>query len=111
MMMSPISGIGTDLAVQDAIVTANILGARLRGCGVRESDLRAVQQRREPSTRIVQALQAVMLRQLLATADIRLSGAARIPVYGRAFHGLPLFERLRDGYLAYGGLHPERVAG
>lgn len=108
-VMSPIAGVGTNLAIQDAIVAANILGARLCAGDVRESDLRAVQQRRELSTRIIQALQAVMLRQLLAIADFPWGGAVGLPVYERALHRLPLFERFRDRYLAYGGLHPERV--
>src|SRR6202011_1926581 len=45
--MSPIGGVGINLAIQDAVATANILGARLLKGAPTESELRAVQKRRE----------------------------------------------------------------
>jgi 2-polyprenyl-6-methoxyphenol hydroxylase-like FAD-dependent oxidoreductase len=45
--MSPIGGVGVNLAVQDAVATANILAPRFRAGGVTEADLAAVQRRRE----------------------------------------------------------------
>ena len=52
--MSPIGGVGINLAVQDAVAAANILVPRLRAGDVREADLRAVQRRREFPTRMTQ---------------------------------------------------------
>jgi 2-polyprenyl-6-methoxyphenol hydroxylase-like FAD-dependent oxidoreductase len=56
--MSPAGGIGINLAIQDAVATANILGNALREDRVTTGLLAAVQRRREWPTRITQALQA-----------------------------------------------------
>ena len=45
--MSPIGGVGINLAIQDAVAAANLLAAGLRRGQVTEDDLRRVQQRRE----------------------------------------------------------------
>ena len=55
--MSPIGGVGINLAIQDAIAAANILGARLLKGAPLEEELRAVQKRREFPTRATQRLQ------------------------------------------------------
>src|SRR5262249_46352396 len=49
--MSPIGGVGINLAIQDAVAAANILALPLRDNRLRDSDLRAVQGRREFPTR------------------------------------------------------------
>jgi 2-polyprenyl-6-methoxyphenol hydroxylase-like FAD-dependent oxidoreductase len=55
--MSPIGGVGINLAIQDAIATANILAAPLARGPVSESRLHALQRRREMPTRLTQRLQ------------------------------------------------------
>ena len=45
--MSPIAGVGINLAIQDAVAAANILAPRFRQGGISENDLRAVQHRRD----------------------------------------------------------------
>ncbi len=55
--MSPMGGVGINLAVQDAVAAANILAAPLRAGTATERDLRAVQRRRELPVRLIQALQ------------------------------------------------------
>lgn len=55
--MSPMGGVGINLAVQDAVAAANLLAAPLRAGTVAESDLAAVQRRRELPVRLIQALQ------------------------------------------------------
>ncbi|MGH6870783.1 MAG: FAD-dependent oxidoreductase [Rhizomicrobium sp.] len=55
--MSPIGGVGVNLAVQDAIAAANILARPLRERRLRESDLAAVQRRRRFPTWATQAMQ------------------------------------------------------
>jgi 2-polyprenyl-6-methoxyphenol hydroxylase-like FAD-dependent oxidoreductase len=64
--MSPIGGVGINLAIQDAVATANILGPALRNRtpGIRE--LERVQQRREFPTKVIQALQVAAQNKLLA---------------------------------------------
>ena len=55
--MSPIGGVGINLAIQDAVATANILGPKLLQDNVTESDLQAVQRRRTFPTRATQRFQ------------------------------------------------------
>jgi 2-polyprenyl-6-methoxyphenol hydroxylase-like FAD-dependent oxidoreductase len=65
--MSPIGGVGINLAVQDAVATANMLGPLLAAGGdIPDADLQRVQQRREPPVRSTQALQDRFQQQLLA---------------------------------------------
>ena len=52
--MSPVGGVGINLAIQDAVATANILVPRLRQGAATLDDLRAVQRRREWPTRMTQ---------------------------------------------------------
>ena len=66
--MSPVGGVGINLAIQDAVAAANILAAPLLSGTVTERDLAAVQRRRELPTRIVQAVQALAQRALLRPA-------------------------------------------
>ncbi|MGA8500455.1 MAG: FAD-dependent oxidoreductase [Candidatus Sulfotelmatobacter sp.] len=70
--MSPVGGVGINLAVQDAVAAANILGAKLAADTLREQDLRAVQRRREFPTRATQRLQILLqngvIRRVLASA-------------------------------------------
>ena len=55
--MSPVGGVGINLAIQDAVATANLLSAPLRSDALTESNLHAVQRRRELPTRLTQELQ------------------------------------------------------
>jgi 2-polyprenyl-6-methoxyphenol hydroxylase-like FAD-dependent oxidoreductase len=55
--MSPAGGVGINLAIQDAVATANLLAEKLRTGPVSVHDLRKVQTRREWPTRLIQAMQ------------------------------------------------------
>ncbi len=55
--MSPVGGVGINLAIQDAVAAANILAKPLAENRVTEDDLKAVQERREFPTRVIQRLQ------------------------------------------------------
>jgi len=63
--MSPIGGVGINLAVQDAVATANILWRPLKDGSLSESNLRAVQKRREFPTRVTQRLQLVIQNNVI----------------------------------------------
>jgi 2-polyprenyl-6-methoxyphenol hydroxylase-like FAD-dependent oxidoreductase len=63
--MSPVGGVGINLAIQDAVAAANILAPKLLKGDVRESDLAAVQHRRERPTRLVQRLQIFLHEHLI----------------------------------------------
>ncbi|HEY0513003.1 MAG TPA: FAD-dependent oxidoreductase [Thermoanaerobaculia bacterium] len=62
--MSPAGGVGINLAVQDAVATANLLALKLRQGTVAETDLRRVQQRREMPVRRIQAGQVFIHRRM-----------------------------------------------
>jgi 2-polyprenyl-6-methoxyphenol hydroxylase-like FAD-dependent oxidoreductase len=63
--MSPIAGVGINLAIQDAVAAANLLGAPLRNGSLQRADLAAVQKRRERAARMTQWFQIYMHRHLL----------------------------------------------
>jgi 2-polyprenyl-6-methoxyphenol hydroxylase-like FAD-dependent oxidoreductase len=64
--MSPIGGVGVNLAVQDAIATANILVPRMHNEPPRLEDLRALQRRRELPVRLTQAVQVMIQNQVIS---------------------------------------------
>src|SRR6267142_1378948 len=63
--MSPVGGVGINLAIQDAVATANLLAAKLREGTVAPEDLKMVQRRRELPTRLTQGMQVFMHRRFL----------------------------------------------
>jgi 2-polyprenyl-6-methoxyphenol hydroxylase-like FAD-dependent oxidoreductase len=63
--MSPIGGVGINLAIQDAVATANILGERLRQGTVSLGDLEAVQRRRILPTRVTQRMQLIVQNNVI----------------------------------------------
>src|SRR5439155_8433904 len=54
--MSPAGGVGINLALQDAVATANLLAAKLKERAVSLTELERIQQRREWPTRVIQAM-------------------------------------------------------
>lgn len=70
--MSPMGGVGINLAVQDAVGAATLLAEPLRRRGVTDADLAAVRRRRLPATVVTQAIQRAMHRALV------------VPVFGGA---------------------------
>lgn len=66
--MSPVGGVGINLAIQDAVAAANRLAAPLRHGRVELEDLRQVQQRRELPTRITQWVQVQIQKRVIAAA-------------------------------------------
>jgi len=63
--MSPIGGVGVNLAVQDAVAAANLLWRPLNAGTVRDEDLDRVQQRREFPTRVTQRMQVVVQNNVI----------------------------------------------
>jgi 2-polyprenyl-6-methoxyphenol hydroxylase-like FAD-dependent oxidoreductase len=63
--MSPVGGIGINLAVADAVAAANILYGPLRANRVTDADLAKVQRRRELPTRIIQAGQVFIQNNVI----------------------------------------------
>jgi 2-polyprenyl-6-methoxyphenol hydroxylase-like FAD-dependent oxidoreductase len=63
--MSPVAGVGINLAIQDAIATANLLAGPLRRGAPSEDDLGKVQRRRSFPTRATQALQIAVQSRII----------------------------------------------
>ncbi len=107
--MSPIGGVGINLAIQDAVATANILGPQLRAGTVTPADLAAVQRRRERAARLTQGLQLFIQSRIIGKvlADGRAPFLGRLPAIVR---WLPFLPRI-PGRLVGLGFRPEHVAG
>jgi 2-polyprenyl-6-methoxyphenol hydroxylase-like FAD-dependent oxidoreductase len=63
--MSPVGGVGINLAVQDAVATANLLAPKLLNNTLQLEDLNAVQHRRERPARLIQRVQVFLHKHLL----------------------------------------------
>lgn len=107
--MSPIGGVGINLAIQDAIAAANRLAAPLAaGRPLSEADLEAVRRRRLLPTRIVQGFQVLVQNRILKPGLGEL-GTARIdtrPI--RLIARIPLLRRLAAQMIGM-GVRMERV--
>jgi 2-polyprenyl-6-methoxyphenol hydroxylase-like FAD-dependent oxidoreductase len=106
--MSPIGGVGINLAIQDAVAAANLLALPLREDRVAPADLQAVQRRREWPTRVTQRIQ-VLLQDRVITRVLGGRGPIRPPLALRVLACLPLLRRV-PGRLVGMGIRPERVA-
>jgi 2-polyprenyl-6-methoxyphenol hydroxylase-like FAD-dependent oxidoreductase len=63
--MSPVGGVGINLAIQDAVATANLLAAKLKAGTLQDQDLDRVRRRRLFPVRVIQSLQVVVHNRLL----------------------------------------------
>src|SRR5580658_266633 len=63
--MSPVGGVGINLAIQDAVATSNLLAAKLKAGTLRDDDLEAVQRRRLFPVKVVQGLQVTVHNRVL----------------------------------------------
>ena len=84
--MSPIGGVGINLAIQDAVAAANILAGPLaRGTGT-DRELPAVQRRREWPTRMTQGLQVLVQTRIIGSVlAIRSGTRIDLPLILRVF--------------------------
>lgn len=105
--MSPLGGVGINLAVQDAVAAANILAAPFARGVVSDSDLERVQHRRLWPTRVTQRIQVVMQQRVISRV---LTGVGRLPVPFalRLFQTLPWLRRLPARLVGL-GVRPEHV--
>jgi 2-polyprenyl-6-methoxyphenol hydroxylase-like FAD-dependent oxidoreductase len=105
--MSPIGGVGINLAVQDAVAAANILAKPLRERKVKDKHLQAVQKRRTFPTHMTQRLQLAMQNQVISPL---LASAQKltVPLPLRALQRWPFLRRL-TGYIIGMGFRPEHV--
>lgn len=105
--MSPVGGVGINLAIQDAVATSNILGPSLKDGPVGVEQLALVQSRREWPTRMTQGLQ-VLLQNRMIDPILNSKGPVSAPWIIRWLAQWPLFRRLPARLIGI-GFRPEHV--
>jgi 2-polyprenyl-6-methoxyphenol hydroxylase-like FAD-dependent oxidoreductase len=106
--MSPIGGVGVNLAVQDAVATANLLAAKLvNGCPS-EDELDAVRRRREFPVRMTQRMQVVAQNNIVSAA-LKPGGAPlKPPLIVRLITAVPWLQGITARFVGI-GVRPEHV--
>jgi 2-polyprenyl-6-methoxyphenol hydroxylase-like FAD-dependent oxidoreductase len=99
--MSPAGGVGINLAIQDAVATANLLAEKLQRGPVHAGDLRKVQTRREWPTRLIQGIQIFIHRQVVTgrTSDEKKTS---LPFVLRLLKWFPILRQLPARFIGMG---------
>jgi 2-polyprenyl-6-methoxyphenol hydroxylase-like FAD-dependent oxidoreductase len=105
--MSPVGGVGINLAIQDAVAAANLLSAPLRAQTLAEADLARVARRRDLPTRATQRFQQ-LVQNRIATPVLRGGGAGSLPLMLRLLARYPLLRRIPARLVGI-GFRPEHV--
>jgi 2-polyprenyl-6-methoxyphenol hydroxylase-like FAD-dependent oxidoreductase len=105
--MSPVGGVGINLAIQDAVAAANILSAPLASGRLSDDDLARVQRRRELPTRVIQRVQLAIQDQFLRKALERRE-EVKVPRAMRLLQRFPMLRRI-PARLVGVGVRPEHV--
>ena len=106
--MSPIGGVGINLAIQDAVAAANLLAAPLRDGRLTAGHLRRVQRRRELPARITQRLQLLMQERVIAAVLGGVGGTLTPPLALRLLARFPPLRRLPARLIGL-GVRPEHL--
>ena len=112
--MSPVGGVGINLAIQDAVAAANIFAGPLRDGWVNVDHLKAVEERRRFPTRLTQAMQITVQNRVIARAlnAGALSGEdAKMtpPLIMRLLNASSLLRRIPARLIGL-GIRPEHIA-
>jgi len=106
--MSPVGGVGINLAIQDAVAAANLLALPLLRGTVREQDLRQVQARRSFPTRMTQAVQVFMHRRFIRPALGRQTPVRHLPLPFKLLQQFPRLRRIPARVVGL-GFRPEHI--
>ncbi|MEY2578782.1 MAG: hypothetical protein QOI49_1606 [Verrucomicrobiota bacterium] len=105
--MSPAGGVGINLALQDAVATANLLAAKLRIGPVSLSDLEQVQRRREWPTRLIQRVQ-VFIHRRITVPSAATGNDDSLPFLVRFLKWFPFLRRIPARLIGLGP-RPEHI--
>ena len=105
--MSPVGGVGINLAIQDAVAAANLLAAPLREDRLTTEDLRRVQRRREWPTRLTQRLQRFIQNRVIRSV-LGSAGQLAPPLLLRLIAHFPFLTRIPARLIGI-GFRPEHV--
>jgi 2-polyprenyl-6-methoxyphenol hydroxylase-like FAD-dependent oxidoreductase len=106
--MSPVGGVGINLAIQDAVATANILSQTLLSRGAVDDRLHEVQKRREFPTRMTQAFQVFAHKRFIFPALSRKTSVERLPVAFKFLQKFPILRRIPARLVGL-GVRPEHI--
>jgi 2-polyprenyl-6-methoxyphenol hydroxylase-like FAD-dependent oxidoreductase len=106
--MSPVGGVGVNLAVQDAVATANLLAAQLATGCPDEYQLDAVRRRREFPTRMTQNMQVVAQNTIISVALNSANRDLRVPLAVRLINAVPWLQGMTARFIGL-GVRPEHV--
>ena len=98
--MSPAGGVGINLAIQDAVATANLLAEKLRNGPVSVDDLRKVQVRREWPTRLIQRVQVFIHHR--AVTGRASGGRNSLPFVVRLLQWFPFLRQVPARFIGLG---------
>jgi 2-polyprenyl-6-methoxyphenol hydroxylase-like FAD-dependent oxidoreductase len=105
--MSPIGGVGINMAVQDAVAAANRLAGPLRTGKVTDADLRAIEERRTQPMRFTQGLQ-LTIQQRIISRVLASQDRPKPPQVFKLFNVFPVLRRIPARLLGI-GIRPEHV--
>jgi 2-polyprenyl-6-methoxyphenol hydroxylase-like FAD-dependent oxidoreductase len=105
--MSPVGGVGVNLAVQDAVAAANVLAEPLRAGSVTREHLDAIQQRRTFPMKVIQRMQVVVQNNLLSPA-LASTERPKPPFVVRLIQWFPLLRRIPARIVGL-GVRPEHI--
>jgi 2-polyprenyl-6-methoxyphenol hydroxylase-like FAD-dependent oxidoreductase len=105
--MSPIAGVGVNLAIQDAVAAANALAPSLKAGSVSDRELASVQTRREWPTSVTQRLQMAIQNRVLSAALLT-EGTFRPPLALRLIASIPVLRSLPARIIGL-GIRPEHI--
>ncbi len=106
--MSPVGGVGINIAVQDAVATANILREALERGRPTLDELNRVQARRELPARLTQAAQVAIQNNIVAPA-LALQGELKPPLVVKLLRWFPILQRIPARLVGI-GVRPEHVS-
>ena len=106
--MSPIGGVGINLAIQDAVAAANILAGPLARGACSDADLARVQKRREWPTRVVQRVQVLAQERVIGPA-LSGKGPQQLPFALKLLRWFPMLRRIPARLVGI-GVRPEHVS-
>jgi 2-polyprenyl-6-methoxyphenol hydroxylase-like FAD-dependent oxidoreductase len=105
--MSPIGGVGVNMAVQDAVAAANRLAAPLKAGTASDADLRAIEARRTFPMRFTQGLQLTIQKRIISPT-LASTQRPKPPLLFRLVGAVPLLQRIPGRLLAV-GVRPEHI--
>ncbi|MDH2354518.1 FAD-dependent oxidoreductase [Bradyrhizobium sp. SSUT18] len=106
--MSPVGGVGVNLAVQDAVATANLLADKMQHGCPSEDELDAVRRRREFPVKMTQAMQMIVQNNIISSALQGGDRPLKVPLIVRLLTALPWLQGIPARLLAL-GVRPEHV--